>query len=518
MKNIIIYTRVSTDEQAENGYSLPAQEEKLMKYCESRGFNIVKAFKEDYSAWKGFDRPAYNQLSKYLRENKGKVDMILFTQWSRFSRDITESYNEIKRLRDMNIEPNAIEQMIDFNIPENLYLLAMYLAAPQVENDRLSDRTKVGMNQALKQGKWLWKGPYGYKNMQEVIDAKTINKYLDIVPDEAQHVRSAFELMETGLYSAEEVRRTMKEKGLTLTKQAFLNMLQNVFYTGKILIKAFKDEPEQIVNGQHQSLISDETFQNVQLILKGKKKSYKGITKNEATPLVGRLYCPNCNRPMTGSGSRGNGGTYHYYHCQRKYGCKNAIAANVANKHFDDYLTQFQAKPETLELFQAILNDTFTSSGIDREIEKGKLKIGITQIDDRLEKAAMKNLDGIWDDETFLKSKQRLESQKNELMVRLQGLNMMAPQFDTYLGNSIQLLSNLGSFYSDCDSPTRKKLIGSIFPEKIYFENNEYRTTELNEVIELLFSLDKGSNENSLANNARLSSVAPPVGLEPTTL
>jgi hypothetical protein len=291
----------------------------------------------------------------------------------------------------MSVEPNAIEQLIDFNIPENLYLLAIYLAAPQVENDRLSDRTKVGMNQALKQGKWLWKGPYGYKNMQQVIDAKTVNKYLDLVPAEAEHVRSSFELIETGLYSAEEVRRKMKEKGLTLTKQAFLNMLQNIFYTGKILIKAFKDEPEQIVNGIHQPIVSEETFQNVQMILNGKKKSYKGITKNEATPLVGRLYCHLCNKPMTGSGSKGNGGTYHYYHCQRKYGCKNAIAANLANKKFDEYLGGFQARPETLDLFRAILNDSFKSTGLDREIEKGKLKLEISQIEERLEKAAIKN-------------------------------------------------------------------------------------------------------------------------------
>ena len=167
MKNVVIYNRVSTDEQAEKGYSLGAQEEKLIKYCTTKGINILNNFTEDYSAWKGFDRPAYKKLNAFLKANKGRVDGILFTQWSRFSRDIRESYIEIQRFRDMGIEANAIEQWIDISIPENQYVLAFYLAAPQVENDRLSDRTRVGMNHALKQGRWLWKAPYGYKNNKE---------------------------------------------------------------------------------------------------------------------------------------------------------------------------------------------------------------------------------------------------------------------------------------------------------------------------------------------------------------
>jgi hypothetical protein len=72
--------------------------------------------------------------------------------------------------------------------------------------------------------------------------------------------------MATELYSGEEVRRKMTEKGLTLKKQSFLNMLQNIFYTGKILIKAFKDEPETLTDGLHDAIITKEIFQLVQFI------------------------------------------------------------------------------------------------------------------------------------------------------------------------------------------------------------------------------------------------------------
>ena len=221
---------------------------------------------------------------------------------------------------------------------------------------------------------------------------------------------------------------------------------------------------------------------------------------------------------MTGSGSKGNGGVYHYYHCQRKYGCKNNFSAKKANLAFMNYLKRWQPKPEMVELYQAFLEDEFKTGGNDRENEKKKLKSDIALMQERIKLAALKNLDGIWDDILFRQTKDSLEQQKNELTVRLNSLNAIAPEFKTHLSNSTALLVNLGKFYSETDSENQKKLIGSIFPDKIYFEDNIYRTTKINEAVELIFKLGKGFNENSPEDNSRLSSVAPPAGLEPATL
>lgn len=505
MKNIVIYKRVSTDEQAEHGFSLDAQEEKVTKYCNSNGIKILKIFSEDFSAWKGFDRPTYNDLKLFLKANKGKVDGILFTQWSRFSREITESYNEIKRLREMGIQPNAIEQWINFSIPENQYLLAIYLAAPQVENDRLSDRTKVGMNQALKQGRWLWKAPYGYANNKTT-------KLIEIEESSATLVRESFELMEKGLMTAEEVRRKMKLKGMSLTKQAFLNMLQNKIYVGKILIPVFKDEPEKLVDALHKPIIDPITFDKVQYFLNGKKKSYKGITKCTETPLVGLLYCSQCNRPMTGSGSKGNGGVYHYYHCQRAYGCKNSFSSKLANQIFKDYIGTFQPQSEEVELYLLLLEKEFKNGEADRETEKIRLRNEINRLEESLNKAALKNIDGFLDDDRYTKVKNDLEAKQIEFQVRLNNLNALPPEFSNYVQNSTALASNLIDYYESVASDIQKKLLGSIITGKLYFENNIYRTTKMNEAIATMISVGKGLNENCPAKNAEQSSWAPPAG------
>lgn len=146
------------------------------------------------------------------------------------------------------------------------------------------------------------------------------------------------------------------------------------------------------------------------------------------------------------------------------------------------------------------------------------MKCDIVLIDERIKTAVLKNLDGILDDKLFRQTLDSFEEQKNELIVRLSNLSAIVPEFKTYLSNSSSLLVHLGEFYNEVSSENQKKLIGSIFPEKIYFEDNFYRTTKINEAVGLVFNLGAGFNKNSPEGNSRLSSVAPPAGLEPATL
>ena len=72
MKNVILYVRVSTDEQAGRGYSLRDQEQKLINYCQNNNFNVLHIFREDYSA-KTFKRPEFKKLLEYCKKNKKEV-------------------------------------------------------------------------------------------------------------------------------------------------------------------------------------------------------------------------------------------------------------------------------------------------------------------------------------------------------------------------------------------------------------------------------------------------------------
>ena len=510
-KNIILYVRVSTDEQAEKGHSLPAQIEKLKKFCSLRNWNILEIFSEDFSAWHGFNRPAYNKLKEYVLKNKKNVDFVLFTQWSRFSRDTTASYNEIRFLQTNGIEPNAIEQWIDLKIPENKYLLSFYLTAPQVENERLSLRVKFAIRHGLKTGKWMGKAPYGYINNIE-------SKMIFPNPATKDIVKYCFETFATGLYPIEELRRMAVKKGLTLKKQQFINMLRNPAYIGKIIIQATDEEEKEIIKGLHEAIIDEETFIMCQDILNKKKKPYKGKTKSEELHLKGFIQCPKCGKLMTGSASEGNGGTYHYYHCQRKYGCNKSYSAQLANKKFEEFLTSFKVDEPVLELYKYILEDTFKTNDIERVKEKGILERDISNIDDQIKRLDERIANEEMPIDRYNRIVTALEGQKNELVIRHATLRKTTSEIDNFINYSLSFFADLPNYYQNASFLTKGKILGSIFPKPLIFDGNKYRTKKMNEVFELIASVDNGFKRKQLGKISKLSNYAPESGLEPETL
>ena len=489
-KRVIIYVRVSTDEQADKGLSIPAQIAKIKSFCAMRGWEIIMIFEEDYTAWKGFERPAYIQLKEYLKQNKGTVDYILFTQWSRFSRLLPASYNEIYKLKDLNIEVNAVEQWINFSIPENLFMLSIYLTGSQVENERLSMRVKVAIREGLKQGRWMSKAPFGYFN-------EIVSKMIYPDPEKSKIIQFYFEKFSEGIYSAEEVRRMAKDKGLTLTKQSFLNSLTNPFYIGKIIVPKLNDEPMQLVNGLHEAIITNQVFEKVQTILQGKRKPYSGKTSNDNLPLRGSLICAKCGEVMTGSGSRSrNGSIIHYYHGQRNKANKNSICnisfnAKKANEAFEKFLDSFVPKPEILNLYSQMLKEKFSTETDNIDKQKLKIESQIEEINKKLLFLNEKWIDGVLKDNTFNKMTTKFEEEQSNLIMQHATLKQMPTEYEKYIKYGFSLLSNVMVYYKEASTSTKKKLLGSLFPEKLIIENNEYRTTNMNALLTLIFNSNK---------------------------
>jgi len=144
MKSAYIYVRVSTDEQMRQGYSLIEQEERLLQHCKINNIEIDGIFREDYSA-KDFNRPEWKKLIRNIKKDKNRPPkQILFIKWDRFSRNIQYAYQMMGLLKNHNIEAMAIDQPIDFDIPESIVMLAVYLSIPETENSRRGKNTSDG--------------------------------------------------------------------------------------------------------------------------------------------------------------------------------------------------------------------------------------------------------------------------------------------------------------------------------------------------------------------------------------
>lgn len=380
-KTAVIYTRVSTDEQAKTGYSLGHQQHILTEFCKLKDIDIIYSFQEDYSA-KNFERPAYRKLLAYCKAKKNIIDYVLVSKWDRYSRNQGDALNEIKRMSGLGIEVNAIEQWIDFSIPQNKMMLSIFLTLPEIDNDIRGLNTKMGMRRSKKEGRWIGKAPFGYKNGRDLN-----NKPILVIDEEkANLVKESFDKFSTGLYDKEELRRMMSIKGLVLGKSQFPKFLANSVYASIVTIPKSLKEPEESIQGIHVPIISVRTFNKVQSLLG--RKCLLGQNANvdyiEEAPLRAIMKCHKCGKPLTSSKSKGRNRYYHYYHCHTP--CDARLKIEDAHVAIDNYLKSIIVAPEILSLYEAILNDIYDSKQSSNVKESNQLELKLNQTSEKLYK------------------------------------------------------------------------------------------------------------------------------------
>lgn len=142
------------------------------------------------------DQTRHIQLrSNYTEKNRANLDCKLVLKWDRFSRNASESYQMLNKFKKLEIEVQAIEQPLDLNIQENKLMLAFYLEAPEVENDRRSLNVTAGLRQVLKSGEWTGVLPVGY--------ARDKNEGLVKFQECAPLIKQGFQLVSDGLKIAQ---------------------------------------------------------------------------------------------------------------------------------------------------------------------------------------------------------------------------------------------------------------------------------------------------------------------------
>ncbi len=511
-RKAILYIRVSTDEQAEKGYSLKHQQERLERYCEFQNIDVVATYQDDHSA-KSFERPQFQNLLSNLKKKREAASLLLFTKWDRFSRNAGDAYGMINQLKKLGVEPQAIEQPLDLDIPENKIMLAFYLAAPEVENDRRALNTLVGMRRAKKEGRWMATAPKGYKNARNEDNRPIIEPSKD-----ASIVRFAFEELAKGVKDIEAIRRMVNQQGLKVSRSAFWYLVRNPVYCGKIFIPAWKDEEAHYVKASHEPLIPESLFEEVQDVLHGRKRNIPvKNTKREELPLRGYLLCQRCGRPLTGSASHGNGGKYYYYHCQASLGCKERFKAEEANKNFLKYLQTFKTKEEILDLYLLIMEEKFKKGKVVKASHGKDLQTQIDKLATRLKNAKEMMLDGEMDRSEYKQIVSELEPEMDKLKRAKLSSNSVEDDYQLYFKRGIYLLKDIAVRYKESSLERRQQITGVIFPEKIIYSENTYRTTTPHPLFEVITTTEaafSGKGKKKGQNISDLSCWVVPTRIE----
>jgi site-specific DNA recombinase len=488
MKIADLYIRVSTDEQADKGYSQRDQEERLRKYCNYNSIQIRHTIFEDHSA-KTFKRPAWQNLLAILRKQQGKTNLILFTKWDRFSRNAGDAYQMINILKHLNIEPQAIEQPLDISIPENKIMLAVYLASPEVENDRRALNTFNGMRRAKKEGRWMGSAPTGYLNKI----SEDGRKYISIDPIIGPIVKDALEEISKGNFTVSDVFRKGRKKGLSCTLNHFWKVIHNPVYCGKIFVPAYKDEQAYFAEGKHEPLISATIFHKIQDIVNGKKSASRtSILVDDNIPLRGFLLCPNCGYNLTASASKSKTGRYyHYYHCNSKCGVR--YRAEHVNELFVQKLAEYTANPAATEVFRKKITLAFSSPVKTNKSEIQQLNGRVSEAQEKIKKARESFLNGVFDEVDFKTIKAENEKKVNQLEDRI--FELLNSKDDTdynlLIDSVLRLMLRPKEYYNFIDSEGKRDLISSMFPEKITFDGTEHRTQRVNEIVALIYQTNK---------------------------
>lgn len=507
-KKAILYIRVSTDEQAEKGHSLAHQRDMLQKYCAINNIETVALYKEDYSA-KTFDRPEFNNIITTLRKNRGMAELLLFLKWDRFSRNAPEAYTMISQLHKLGIEPQAIEQPLNMEIPEQKFLLALYLTAPEVENDRRALNIIAGIRKAMKDGRYMGSAPYGYKH------SRTESNKPCIAPNEKElrFVQKAFEMMATGKYHIEELRHILRKKGMPLGRTRFWCMLRNPVYMGKVAVPAYKTEPGMMVKATHEAIISEAIYYEVQDVLEGRKRNLpiSPFCQKEELPLRGFLICAKCGNPLTGSASKGRSARYYYYHC--KNGCKERFRASEANEKFEQMLAYVGNMDKIYRSCELIMSGAHKKNGQDKSNEISAAKKELEICKKRLENAQTLMLDGELDAAEYRKIKSKLEPELERIATKISQLSKNDNNKKEVIDFGFYFLRNMNKLFAGASIDNKRHFLGSTFPEKLIYENGTYRTASNENILILIANTGKGLAEKKKGKQGL--SCLPSRGVEP---
>ena len=515
MKNVILYCRVSTDEQAE-GCSLEVQERFLRAYCSNRGYNIIgEPYKDDYSA-KHYDlrRPGFKKLYDYCRKHKREVDLVLFLRWDRYARNVEFAFAYKRKLYDeLGVEINATELPIDFKAPEWSMLLSMYCGAAHTEDEKIARRTKDGIHGTLLKGKWANRAPRGYKNVRQ---AKH-DCWIEIDEPKAELIRKMFNEIAKGIEAPACIKKRIWP---SLPYTCFFSMIRNRFYVGDVFVPAYGDDPDHYVKGQHEPIIDRETFDKVQDILSGKRKKTPKLSKpvNPALYLRKFVVCPICGHALTGAASRGNGGYYNYYFCNHDH--KHlSVSAEDANTKFISYVSTLKPNSTVLKLYNEVLMDVRGDCIKDSLKQAERLEKDLRAVEARIKRVNDLYFDGEISKDEKQNNLSRYETEASRLKAQIESLKLNEDlHIKDKLTYSINLIGNLGTFFQSAPCEVKIKLLGSMFPEKIEFDGKKYRTKSFNQMLEIIYVETKqlqGYKKSESSKNEGDSGSVPRAGIEP---
>lgn len=477
--NAVIWTRVSTKYQEDNGGSLETQKRICMEYAERKGYSILNEFGGKHESAKTPGR-MIREMVQFVKRTPS-VSTILVSEFDRFSRCLWQATQMLHEMREMGIIVIAAKCGLETRTKEGMMMAQSSLSFAELDNQNRTDKFVTGKEDCLRAGAWVLKAPFGYDKEGK---SRSTECYLN---ENGKLLKKAFCWKLQGMAGTEILQR-LSAHGLDLTKQRLHQILTNPFYAGKIRHKATDGK---IIDGNIEPAVSYADFLKIQQILSDRTGKYKHEKKKPALPLTGHLFCAMDNHAFTSytKHKRTNHGIvdYHYYKCNGRK-CGTNVPCGIMHDKYYELLKTFNLEPEVLAEFTDILQRLLIQYNEISTTERTALKKKITEADNQLEKMAVRRAMGEISQEVYLIGTKEMQKRKESLELELAEWNQKLSNSQEGIATILATASNISSLWKLGSLETKQAIQKLVFPDGILWDKqiSDYRTKNENEFFDIM--------------------------------
>ena len=442
MKNIYIYIRVSTDEQATEGFSMDNQKRACVELAQSKGCTNPRLFIDDGKSARTADRKALQELLALINEQTPEA--VIFYKIDRFARNLNDFTRMYSDLKNKGIK---LISVMEGDLSEGTSLVPnIFASVAQWESEVNSQRTKDALMQKFREGWQPTPPPMGYRSVGGDRERKSC------VPDEylAPIIKQLFELYATGSYSILELQDWLSEQNVTAKNGSPLGhnsiniILNNPFYHGLIRWHG------QSQIGNHRPIISKELYDTCQYVL-AKHRNFITRRRKHDFLLRGFAYCTDCGQRYTAEYHynehklKARGGKISYYHCQ-KLGRNGCPSPYVETNKLEQLAAQQLKKVQFTDEFKEVVVrktkeklESYRSLSAQQKQAITNQKVALELKRNRLEDEL---LESTIDRETF-------KRKHGEIQDKILNLNSQMQEVDSQIGVDVSLIEEVLSFTRD---------------------------------------------------------------------
>jgi site-specific DNA recombinase len=513
----VVYTRVSTKDQADNNMSLVTQKKLCEQFCEKNDLEIVAYFGGTYESAKTDERKEFNSMLAFINKCKDPISQIIVYSIDRFSRSGGNAIYIKEQLKKFGVGIQSVTQPADTATSSGRLQQNIQLIFSDFDNELRRDKCTTGMREALLRGEWIAMQPTGYDNVRVNGKRKlTINAL-------GKKLYQIFEWKANEGITNEEIRMRLVNQGIKLNPQRISGILKNPFYCGIITHNLLGG---QLVEGVHEKLVSKEMFLRANEIKQGNSGGYKVMMANDGIPLKHFLTCSTCGKFIRGYKAYKN--QKYYYKCGTT-GCNSNKRADHLHDQFKSILAQqiVNIDERTVPILKNAMYEIYKRNNLVAAESRNTFHSQLKEVHKKIERLEERFVNEEVTQELFEKFHKKLKMEKLEIEAKLQEPEKGPSNPEKAIDMALHLATKLNTAWDYSDYVHKQKLQNIVFPEGISYDrkNDECRTPRTNSAFLSIAELTRlledfipiGVGMKNPDTGSGLSALVAGTGIEPVT-